>query len=50
MDVDVRVTGVPATTGFGVQSKSAVGSASATPNPSGDTSAPVASKQVVSRN
>jgi hypothetical protein len=49
VDVDVSVTGAPATTGFGVQSKSAVGWASATSDPSGDTTAPIANKQAVSK-
>lgn len=49
VDVDVNVTVVPATTGCGAQSKSAVGWASATPVPSGDTTAPTVAKQVVSR-
>jgi hypothetical protein len=49
VDVDVNVTGVPATTGFGAQSKSAVGRARATPAPSGDATAPTVSKQAASR-
>jgi hypothetical protein len=49
VDVDVSVTGVRATTGFGDQSKSAVGCARATPTPSGDTTAPTVAKQAVSR-
>jgi hypothetical protein len=49
VDVDVNVTSVPATTGFGAQSKSAVGAATATPIPSGDTTAPTVAKQAVSR-
>jgi hypothetical protein len=49
VDVEVNVTGVPATTGFGVQSKSAVGRARATPTPSGNTTAPTVSRQAVSR-
>jgi hypothetical protein len=49
VDVSVNVTGVPEITGFGVQSKSAVGYASATPAPSGDTTAPAVAKQAVSR-
>jgi hypothetical protein len=49
VDVDVNVTVVPATTGFGAQSKSAVGRATATPVPSGDTTALTVAKQAVSR-
>jgi hypothetical protein len=49
VDVDVSVTVVPAMTGFGAQSKSAVGWASATPPPSGDTTAPTVAKQAVNR-
>jgi hypothetical protein len=49
VDVDVNVTLLPATTGLGVQSKLAVGLAAATPVPSGDTTAPTAAKQAVSR-
>jgi hypothetical protein len=45
----VNVTVVPATTGFGAQSKSAIGCATATPVPSGDTTAPTVAKQAVSR-
>jgi hypothetical protein len=48
VDVDVNVTGVPATTGFGAQSKSAFGRARATPAPSGDTTAPTVSRQAAS--
>jgi hypothetical protein len=46
VDVDVNVTAVPAMTGFGAQSKSAVGAATATPIPSGDTTAPTVAKAV----
>jgi hypothetical protein len=49
VDVDVNVTVVPATTGFGAQSKSAIGWATATPVASGDTTAPTVAKQAVSR-
>jgi hypothetical protein len=49
VEVDVNVTVVPATTGFGVQSKLAVGAATATPIPSGDTTTPTVSRQAVSR-
>jgi hypothetical protein len=49
VDVDVNVTLVPATTGLGAQSKLAVGWATATPVPSGDTTAPTVAKQAVSR-
>jgi hypothetical protein len=48
VDVEMIVTMVPATTGFGAQSKSAVGWAMATPIPSGDTTAPTVAKQAVS--
>jgi hypothetical protein len=48
-EVDVNVTRLPATTGFGARSKSAAGRARATPDPSGDTTAPTASTQAVSR-
>jgi hypothetical protein len=48
--VAVNVTGVPATTGVGVQVKSTVGgAASATPVPSGDTTAASVAKQAVTR-
>jgi hypothetical protein len=49
LEVDVNVTVVPVTTGFGAQSKSAVSWASATPVPSGDTTAPTVAKQAVIR-
>jgi len=49
VDLEVNVTVVPVTTGFGAQSKSAIGWASATPVPSGDTTAPTVAKQAVSR-
>ena len=49
VDVDVNVTVVPARTGFGAQSKSAFGWATATPIPSGDTTALTVAKQAVSR-
>ena len=49
VDVDVNVTLLPATTGLGAQSKLAVGWAAAIPVPSGDTTAPTAAKQAVSR-
>jgi hypothetical protein len=48
-DVEVKVTEVPVTTGFGAQSKSAVGFPMATPTPSGDTTTASVSKQAVSR-
>jgi hypothetical protein len=50
VDVEIKVTVVPETTGFGAQSKLAVGCcARATPTPSGDTTAPAVSKQAVTR-
>jgi hypothetical protein len=49
VDVAVKVTVVPATTGFGAQSKSTVGTACAAPVPSGDTTAATVAKQAVSR-
>jgi hypothetical protein len=49
IDVDMNVTVVPATTGLGAQSKSAVGAATATPIPSGDTTAATVARQAVSR-
>jgi hypothetical protein len=49
VDVEMNVTEVPETTGFGAQSKFAVGCAKATPTPSGDTTAPAVAKQAVSR-
>jgi hypothetical protein len=49
VDVDVNVTVVPVTTGFGAQSKSAIGWPSATPVASGDTTAPTVAKQAVNR-
>jgi hypothetical protein len=49
LDVDVNVTVVPATTGLGAQSKSAVSWATATPVPSGDATAPTVAKQAASR-
>jgi hypothetical protein len=49
VDVDVNVTLVPATTGLGAQSKLAVGWATATPVPSGDTTAPTVAKQAASK-
>jgi hypothetical protein len=39
IEVDANVTRLPATTGFGAQSKSAAGRARATPDPSGNTTA-----------
>ena len=47
--VALNVTGVPATTGVGVHVKSTVGAASATPVPSGDTTAATVAKQAVTR-
>src|SRR5918992_1249522 len=49
VDVDVKITDVPVTTGFGAQSKSAVGFPSATPTPNGDMTAASVSKQAASR-
>src|ERR687895_1074779 len=49
VDVDVKITDVPVTTGFGAQSKSAVGFPSATPTPNGDTTAASVSKHAASR-
>src|ERR687891_2300444 len=49
VEVEVKVTDVPVTTGFGAQSKSAVGFPMATPTPSGDTTAASVSKHAVSR-
>ena len=49
VEVAAKVTVVPATTGVGAQVKSTVGAASATPIPSGDTTAPTIAKQAVSR-
>jgi hypothetical protein len=49
VDVEVNVTVVPDTTGFGAQSKSAVGGATASPIPSGDTTAPTVAKKAVRR-
>jgi hypothetical protein len=49
VEVAVKVTAVPATTGVGVHVKSTVGCASATPVPIGDTTAPTAAKQAVSK-
>jgi hypothetical protein len=48
VEVEMNVTGVPATTGFGAQLKSAAGCARATAAPSGDRIAPTVSTQTVS--
>jgi hypothetical protein len=48
VDLDVKVTGAPATTGSGAHSNLAFGSATATPTPSGETRAPTVSRQAVS--
>ncbi|HEV3378893.1 MAG TPA: hypothetical protein VG126_16600 [Thermoleophilaceae bacterium] len=49
VDVEVKVTEVPVTTGFGAQSKSAVGLPMATPTPTGDMTAASVSEHVVRR-
>jgi hypothetical protein len=49
VEVDVKVTGAPAITVVGVHSKLAFGYPSATPTPTGDTTAPTINRQAVSR-
>jgi hypothetical protein len=51
VDVEMNVTDAPETTGFGAQSKLAVGCcATATPTPSGHTTAPTVAKHAANRN